>query len=130
MTDSQLFENEEIKFQLKLSKDIKNTDVALNAVTNLITMGISGPIQNLYELLITNQSLILNKITHAHWGGLKEISCEYKIPFSNLKDFSISKSEEALYLLINFDNKNLKFKYEGEESSLLNATELITSCIK
>lgn len=114
----ELEDNEIVRASMKCYREVSNTELVLNFLTNMFVANQSlvaaGEIVSEYIVTLTDKNLYLEGIYHVQLGGLPEGSNLSKIPLKNVEDFIVQEKgkEELVTILVN-KGKNLKLIHKN-----------------
>lgn len=105
---------EEILMKITVMKYVSNKDATINFIANLVTRA-GGDVAYKVNLIATKDSLYLEHVGHASLGYAEETREINKIPFKDLKEFSVTTKDNNEEVKIvtnenefNFFRDNLK----------------------
>jgi hypothetical protein len=102
---SNLTEQENILCTVKSHKDVKNSQVIVNFITNLISRGVAGGVTNEFKLVLTDKNLYIESIGYSPWGGLSEVLNTETIAIKNIETFNVEVIENESIIRVNPVNK-------------------------
>ncbi|WP_300263074.1 hypothetical protein [Clostridium sp.] len=105
---------EEILMKITVMKYVSNKDATINFIANLVTRA-GGDVAYKVNLIATKDSLYLEHVGHASLGYAEETREINRIPFEDLKEFSVTTKDNNEEVKIvtnenefNFFRDNLK----------------------
>ena len=108
---AKISESENILCSLKTHKEIKNSLVASNVISNLLSGGIAGRVVNDSVLTLTQRHLYIALTSYSPWGGAAETNNEYIIPIKDIESFNVAEenNENVITITINGNSKKMVF---------------------
>jgi hypothetical protein len=86
-------DQENILCVVKSHKDVKNSEVAVNLITNLLSRGVAGGVTNDFKLVLTDKNLNIESIGYSPWGGLSEVLNTETIAIKDIETFNVETVE-------------------------------------
>ena len=101
-------ESENILCSLKTHKEIKNSLVAANVISNLLSGSIAGRIVNDFVLTLTQKHLYIAATSYSPWGGAAETNNEDIIPIKDIESFNVAEeNNENVITITSKDRKSV-----------------------
>lgn len=117
---SNMLNGEEVLYSIRSYKSVKTSTIALNFITNLVTLGLAGMVANDFKLILTTENLYIEALTQATWGGLSETLYTDKICRADIKSFEVeNQNSQELIKITTADEKKIIFIRDNEKGDNL-----------
>lgn len=97
---SNTLNDETILCSINAYKEIKNSTIIGNILTNLMSGGVGGRVINDFKLILTNENLYIEAIGYSTWGGIRETMSKDKISRDDIKSFEVKIEDSKEFITI------------------------------